>query len=201
MSPVRILLAAIVGGLITFIWGAVAHTALPLGEVGLSTIAEADERDLNDALKRAFAREGLYVVPGKGLREAANMSEAEFTSWEEGAREQPTAMIIFQPQMGQMMPPSTLVNEGISDVFAALLAAIVLATTATGYVGRVMVCTLIGVIGWLSISASYWIWYRFPLDYTIAEGVMQTVGWLLTGLVMAAIVKGRRSAPAVTSPS
>ena len=38
----RIAIAAILGGIVMFLWGAVAHTMLPLGELGMHTAVEQD---------------------------------------------------------------------------------------------------------------------------------------------------------------
>jgi hypothetical protein len=35
----RTFLAALVGGIVVFVWGAVSHMALPLGEMGLARLA------------------------------------------------------------------------------------------------------------------------------------------------------------------
>jgi hypothetical protein len=35
VSSIRIILAAIVGGVVVFIWGAVAHMILPIGDMGI----------------------------------------------------------------------------------------------------------------------------------------------------------------------
>ncbi len=53
---------------------------------------------------------------------------------------------------------------------------------------RVLVVGLLGLLAWLSISASHWIWYGFPTAFVGAELIDQVVGWLVTGLVIAKIV-------------
>ena len=54
---------------------------------------------------------------------------------------------------------------------------------------RVLVSAIFGAVAWLSISASYWTWYGFSPDFSQAELIEQVGGWLVVGLVMAAIVK------------
>ena len=58
---------------------------------------------------------------------------------------------------------------------------------------RVLVVTLMGLFGWVSISVSHWNWYGFPGSFAIAEGIDQVVGAFLAGLVLAAIVKRVRA--------
>lgn len=194
--PIRVVLAALVGGIITFFWGAVAHIALPLGEMGMSTVAENEEKPLQEALARSLGHEGLFIVPGGPMRE--EMNEEARLAWEKAHADDPTAFIVYRPRMGAMMPPSLLMNEAMSNVLAAGLAAVILALSATGFAGRVAICVLIGVTGWLSISFSYWNWYTFPADFSLAELAMQAIGWLVSGVPMALLVRGR---VAVTSPA
>ena len=45
--------------------------------------------------------------------------------------------------------------------------------------------------------ASYWIWYGFTNEYTLAQGLNHVVAWLLAGIVIAAIVKPKDERPVV----
>lgn len=192
--PVRVVVAALVGGIVMFVWGAVAHMMTPLGEMGISTISESEEKVFQGSLKQAFGREGLYFLPAAPMRE--EMSAEAMEAWAKANANEPTAFVVFQPQMGEMMPPSMLVNEAVSNIAAAFLAAVVLALSATNFAGRLAICVVIGVIGWVSISASYWTWYHFPTDFSLAELAMQAIGWFASGIPMAMLVKGRVAAGA-----
>ena len=58
-----------------------------------------------------------------------------------------------------------------------------------GFLGRLLAATAIGAVGWLSIGASYWIWYSFPRAFTQAELLDQLGAWFVAGLGLAAIVR------------
>ena len=45
--------------------------------------------------------------------------------------------------------------------------------------------------GSLATNPSYWIWYKFPGDYTLGYMVVTIVGYLMAGLVIAAFMKPR----------
>jgi hypothetical protein len=64
---------------------------------------------------------------------------------------------------------------------------------ATGFIGRIVASGMFGLVSWLSIEVSYWNWYGFPTDYTLAQAADQVVGWLVAGVAIAIFVK-RRSA-------
>jgi hypothetical protein len=61
-----------------------------------------------------------------------------------------------------------------------------------GFGGRVVFVTLLGLFPLLSVDLPYWNWYRFPSAYTAAQFVEHLVGYLVGGLVVAAIVKPAR---------
>ena len=63
----RIVIAALVGGLAMFIWGAVSHMATPLGEAGFKTMPAASEPAVIGALGANVPDDGLYMFPGIGL--------------------------------------------------------------------------------------------------------------------------------------
>ena len=62
---------------------------------------------------------------------------------------------------------------------------------SAGYLYKVLAVTCFGLVGWLSISVSYWNWFKFPADFTGAAAIEQVVSWLLAGILIAAIVRPR----------
>jgi hypothetical protein len=82
-----------------------------------------------------------------------------------------------------------LLTELASSIVAALMAAAVLTQVRSGYLGRVLLVTAMGVFGFASILVSYWNWYGFPTDFTIGAALAEIIGWFLGGLVLAAIIR------------
>ncbi len=123
-------------------------------------------------------------------------SQSEKQAWEAKVKEGPVGVLIIQPSGGEAMSPRQLGTEFATNVVSALLAAFLLTFVRSGYWGRVLFVTLLGVFGFVTISIPYWNWYGFPVDFTIAEAIDQVAGWFLAGLVLASIVRG----PKVASP-
>jgi hypothetical protein len=46
-----------------------------------------------------------------------------------------------------------------------------------------------GILSAISTNVSYWNWYGFPVNYTLAYSFTIAVGFIVAGLVAAAIVK------------
>ncbi|MFA7322322.1 MAG: hypothetical protein WC000_12730, partial [Dokdonella sp.] len=57
----RIVIAAIFSAIMLFIWGFVAHTVLPIGEMGVQ--APANEEVILDSVKSGAPNPGIYVLP------------------------------------------------------------------------------------------------------------------------------------------
>ena len=80
----------------------------------------------------------------------------------------------------------------VIDLLAALLAACLLSSIGPcgrNYWCRVGFVTGLGIFVALVGHLSYWNWMHFPLGYTVAFMIDVTVGWLLAGLAIAAIIR------------
>jgi hypothetical protein len=99
-----------------------------------------------------------------------------------------------------MMPPQTLIMEWLTNTLAALAAAWVVSLMGAdvGYDRRCGAVIAIGVIGWLSITASYGIWYRFPHQFVHDELFCILLEWSVTGAAIAGIVRRRPIVPTAT---
>jgi len=177
----RLAIAAVAGGAIVFVWSAIAHTLLPLGEMGLSTLP--NEAPFVAALQGT--KTGLYFFPGMDM--SRKPTAAEQAAWEAKIQAGPTGLLVYN-ERGEAMSPRQLGSEFVSNVLAAAIAAFVASLLAASYGRRVLALTLLGLFGWMSLSVSYWIWYGFPASFILAEGITEVVGWLLAGLAIAKIV-------------
>ncbi len=181
----RILAAAVVGGIIMFMWGALSHMVLPLGEMGMKNLPA--EEALVPAMKTAITERGFYMFPGMD----PSMSPESQRAWEEKYIAGPRGIVVYDPSGSAVMSPVMLGTELASNTLAALLVAFVASWIRAPYLGRVLAITAIGIVAWLSIDVSYWNWYRFPTMFTVSQLVDQAAGWFLSGLAIAALVGGK----------
>lgn len=186
----RLLIGALVAGILVFFWGYVSHEVLPLKQDVYQRLP--DEDAVVRALSSTVAHSGTYFYPGMDVsREPTPEEAAAFkVKYEAG----PRGLIVFDTKDKTFMSPKTFGIEFASNVLAALLAAFVLASSSAGFLGRVLIVTFMGLFAWLSISVSYWNWDGFSDAFTTLEAVDQLGGWFLGGIALAAIVKPRRAA-------
>lgn len=175
----RILIAGIVGGIIMFVWSAVMHMS-PVGRAGLKTLPNEDA--VRTALKNNIADEGLYYFPGP---DPANPKDMK--AWEAKMRSGPTGLLVYAP-VGEPMTPRQLTIELLSDIAAALIAAILASMLVGSYGKRVAAITMLAVFAWVLLTVSYWNWYHFPAAFVLAELFIETVGMFLAGLFIAKYV-------------
>jgi hypothetical protein len=79
------------------------------------------------------------------------------------------------------------------EIVESLLLAGVAALVAGGFGARMTAAALVGAIAAITTNLSYWNWYGFTLDYTLANGFMELMKYVIAGLVIA-LVLGRRPA-------
>lgn len=173
----RTLLAALLGGIVVFAWGALAHMALPIGEMGFSE--HPAEAGVLQSIAAATPESGVYMLP-----------QTVMEKQEEGSHG-PYAMLVFKKDMPYVMGMGQLGLEFVSGFLAALVAAMLLCCGACGtsLLCKATAVMSLGIFAWFSISVSHWNWYGYSNGMLIGEGLEQAIGWFLAGLAMAAVLK------------
>lgn len=183
----RVLIAAVAGGLLLFAWGFVAHRLLPFSERAMQPVP--DEVAVIDAVRGNVTEDGVYVIPHLDYMDA---SAEEQRVHAERLANGPSGLLVLRTGGVSMDMKRELPLELLSNVLAALVAALAVAALAPRrYGARVGTIFAFGVVAWLSISVSQWTWYGFSTDFLVSDLVDQWGGWLLAGLGMAAILKPR----------
>jgi hypothetical protein len=185
---IRILIAALTGGVLVFVMGATNHMAFQLLDRTFMTLP--DEAKVADALQSSGAKPGIYSLPGHPS--ARDMQdEVKMKALNERYKAGPSGVIIVAPTGQDMMTGETLFKEFATNTIAALLAAWVVSLMApeTGFVRRWFAVIGMGLMGWFSLVASYGIWYRFPHDFVHDEFLCALLEWGVAGLAIAAIVR------------
>lgn len=192
----RIVLGALAGGAVLFVWGALAWTVLPLHTPTIKDIPNEDE--LRAVVRKNVTQPGFYTLPGWGHTEGASKEQQKAA--EEAAmqkyREGPRGVMVLLPTGGDPMMAMTFVKGFALNVVASFVAAWLLSKAAgslKSYGARVQFVTVTGLFAGIAVHMMYWNWMDFPTNYTVACLADITIGWLLVGLVLAAIVKPQPS--------
>jgi len=176
----HVLIAGILGGIAMYVWATVAHLS-PLATIGVHTIP--NEPLVSAALKLNLGdKGGVYVYPG--MSAAPPKGDAPKTV--------AAGMLAYTPNSPAGLSPTQLGAEFGLEIVESLLLAFALALSS-GFGARLGLAVLVGLIAGISTNFSYWNWYGFGLDYTLANAFIELVKYAVAGLVIA-LMLGRRRA-------
>ncbi|HRD26804.1 MAG TPA: hypothetical protein PLO65_00730 [Caulobacter sp.] len=187
----RILLAGLLGGVAMFIWTSLAHTVLPLGQMGIQEIP--DDAPVIATLQGALGdRDGLYIFPGSGNGAKSENAASRETMEARTAKEASGLLVYHPPGRDTAMGPY-IGKELTLEIFQALILAWLIATsTASGLGGRTLAAAAVGLVVAFATNGSNRIWYGFPTDFTYAAILIQVVGYTVAGAVIAVILGMKR---------
>jgi len=180
----RVLIAAIVGAIIVFIWSAAAHMATPLGTAGVAMLPNEDQ--VVETLRTNVTKSAVYIFPGMDMQKQPTAEEQK--AWEEKLGRGPSGLLVYTAKGLRPPFPNNLIYEFLTVFFSSLIAAIVISRTVGSWFFRAFVVAMFALFTFFSVSASHWIWYHFPTEFICAELIMEFVGYLLAGVAMAKIV-------------
>ena len=186
----RILIAALLGALAMFAWTSVAHRATPLAYIGFSPIP--NEAPVLSAMESSIgAKPGLYFYPWLDPKDPHAMDKGALLERAPGH-----GLLLYHPaniQMDDNMMPM-LATEFAKQFVQALIAAFIVSLmVGASFATRWGAVVLIGVSASIATNVSYWNWYGFPLDYTLAAMTIEIVSAICAGVVIAWWM-GRRTA-------
>ena len=200
----RIIIAAIVGGIIAFGWGAVSWMALPFHEKAMNNIELSDAQlgPLYDFLEANGS--GVYHHPGmpEGYMggDEAVIEELD-RRYEAGSF---ITKLIYRQEGRAVMPPENYAFGLATKIIAAGIAAMLL-SCATGsvrsYPARVVFVAGFGVFAMMAAQAEYEVWFRSGWEYFLPNAADTVVAWALAAFFIAAIVKPRAIATTATIQS
>ena len=186
----RKLLAGILGGIAFFAWSSLAHVVLPLGQTGTQPMP--NEQAVIDSMKANITADGFYFFPTNGLPQNATQSQRMAAMQELASKNYagPGGILIYHPVQSMALKPSQLLTEAGTNVLQVLLAVFLLGQTSLASFGaRWRFMVVAGILAAISTNISYWTFYGFPSNYTLAYISTIFVGFVCAGLVVAAIMK------------
>lgn len=193
----KVLLGTLVGGIVVFIVGALLHTVLGLGEVGVKALPQ--EETVLSAMRAAIPTSGFYyfpapnMAPGRSKEQVRSDMSAYMAKYQQG----PSGILVYTVGGTPLNYGKLLGGEFVIDVVSAFFLACILAMGAGGvssYWKRVFAVTLAGLFAVVFLGLEYWNWYNFPTNYTCAYILTGVLDWFFAGLAMAAVVVGTSAA-------
>ena len=186
----RVILAAILGGLVMFAWGAFSHMVINLEGDTINQIP--NEAAVVAAMKQNITADGVYALPGIDM--SRKPTDEEMNAWMAKYEEGPTAMVFYNTKGADVFTPHQFLVQYLADFLAALSGSFILFFAGVSFSRGVVISVLIGIAGWCALLIPYWNWYRFPFEFVRMDLVDQVAGWFLAGLVMSWLLRVRKIA-------
>ena len=191
----RLALGSLLGGIVLFVWGAIAWIVIPWPGEPLRAFTSEDA--VVQAVKANAPRSGNYLLPIEPKR-APGMTDEQYKTAGQAAMDRMTrgpmifTVVRLEP-MGSTTRP--LVIQFLTQLALALMASFLLLQTGRlSYKGRVVFLTVLGVIIFVGGHLDEWNWWSFSNAYMVMQFGVIVIGWLLAAFVIAAFVRGKRVA-------
>jgi hypothetical protein len=181
----RTIIAGVLGGIAMYLWATIAHIATPLATIGLHGVPN-EPAVLAAMHKNLGDKPGLYFLPYMVGTDSKAMAAQEAK-----LKTAPAALVAYRPPGTGGMQPRQLITEFVLELVESLLTAAVLAVAA-GFSVRLGLAAAIGVIAGMATNLSYWNWYGFSLDYSLANAFTEFMKFLVAGAVIALVMGWRR---------
>ena len=191
----RKLLAGVLGGLAFFAWSSIAHVATGLAQTGVQELP--NEQAVLNTLKSNISADGFYFFPGSGVPNASHSQQMAALSERAKTYSGPVGIMIVHPSGSLALNPMQLLTEVATTIVQVLLAVFLLSQTGlSSFAARWRFMTVAGVLAAISTNVSYWTFYGFPGNYTLAYICIIAMGFVFAGLVVAAMIKPGAGMPA-----
>jgi hypothetical protein len=183
----RTLVAALIGAVVLFAWGAVYWMFIIDKSGAIRSVP--NEAAIVGNLKTNIGSSAVYMFPAYP---EPNAGEAAMQDFARRYKEGPVGAIIYRAEGGEHMPPSMMARGFLINLASAVLVTIVLQAMAAGGLGfarRWAIAIMFGLFAALSTDALRGNWMPFPEPWTRALMFETIVAWVLAGGVISALCK------------
>jgi hypothetical protein len=192
MTKGRVLVAGLAGGVAMYIWGSIAHMALPLATIGVNEISSNEQAVLSSLETSLGQSSGLYIFPSSGWKpgDSASQRTEAMKNYDAKLVGNPSGLLIYHPPGAKSLTPGQLFTEFVVELLEAFLAVWLLSQTKIADLrGRIGFVATAGVLASLPTNVSYWNWYGFPGNYTASYMAIQIIGFVMVGIVAAFVLR------------
>lgn len=186
----KLILSAVLGGVLLFLWGWISHAALGWYESQMRTFTNQEQ--VQEAIVAGVSGSGLYYLPNlrpeeKSLagEERAAAEAALMDRWQRG----PVAVTFVRIGPGASYT-TRLVIQFLIGALASLVAAwLLLQAGIAAYGQRVLFVIGLALVAVIWAKLPGWNWYEVPLAWTLVEAVDSIIAFGLLGALLGRMVR------------
>ncbi|MBN1897711.1 MAG: hypothetical protein JW827_02955 [Spirochaetes bacterium] len=181
----KIILAAILGGLIVLIWGSATWMALDVYVPHIKTLPNANA--VLGLLSKQKMEHAVYHFPGY----FTGKTDKQLKVHEKRMLKGPNInFMVYSPKGYPPFSPKQFIIGLLNSIVACFIVALILSKTKSRfYISRVFLVTLFGVFAACLGPVANWNWWLFPMGFTVISALDLIFTWFLAGLIIAALVR------------
>ncbi len=179
----KLLLGALIGGIVVFIWGSVSWMMLSWHENTL--LPFTNEPAVASVVKAGAPVSGVYLLPHA---RAAQPSEPR----QSRAKQGPVLLAAVNLEGADPANPAYYLRGLLIEIIGAgFMTALLLSLPGLSFWGCVRTSLWVGVTAGMLCRLPDWGWWGFSQEFTLISIVDLGISWFLGGLAIAAVL-GRR---------
>lgn len=183
--------AAVLGGIVVFVWGIVSWMALPWHKVCMNKFK--DQEAVAKVMQENATQNGVYVIPNMFAHKPDMTKEEmqkEMSKNKEMMHRGPFvfAIVTKEGMKGDMTAPM-LIALLIQIVSAYFIAWMLTMTKAMSFMKQVGYVTMFGFIAGLIAVLPSWNWWGLPFGAALVHILDLVIGWFFGGLVIVKLLK------------
>jgi hypothetical protein len=150
----KLIIGAIVGGIIVFLWQSLSWTVLNIHQSANQYTSKQDT--ILNFLSSHFSESGEYFMPGL----PANATSDEMTKSMEVNAGKPWAKIAYHSSLDVNMTGNMIRLVLVNILMVALVVWLLQKMTAPAFTTILLACLAIGLVAFINIPYTYHIWYK-----------------------------------------
>ncbi len=179
--------AAIVGGIIVFVWSLFSWMVLPWHQNCFKKFQ--DESAVGHAIKNNAQGDGVYVLPNT-FAYTDSTSQKTINKGMEMMENGPVMFGVVHPNgLGKMTLTPFVISLIIQVIGAFIITWMLLQTKGLAFKKKVEFVTLFGVAVAVLCELPAWNWWGFPAGIVIVNMLDFVIGWFLGGLGIAKMLE------------
>jgi hypothetical protein len=193
---VRIVVAALVAGVLLMGWSFVFWTMLPLSNSQLERVPTAEEAALLETLKKSLPASGSYLLPYPEAASLDGSNPDARTAFLERHKAGPLVAISYNKDGVDLLSPLTLACGFGHFVGSALLAGLILAMASPSLPNiamRWVFVVLLGVFAAVALDLQGVCWLLHPPKGALLHAAYHASCWAIAAIPLAAIIRWKSS--------
>lgn len=190
-----LLLGALLGGLVAFLWSSLSWEVIGWHERTMTGFLNEDE--VSAVIASHAPKDGTYLMPAGPVTDgmSADQKKAVEAAVLEKMQKGPIMVAAVRHNFGSFGRAMAIQALGLM-LAAFLLTWMLLQTRTLSYVGRVIFVAVGGLAASVIVDIPNWNWWGFSGSYTVVNLIDSTLTWFLAGLVIAKVAVVREDGPA-----